>query len=337
MTHFFYLVVFALLIACTPQERYPEGLFGQENAVWTESIFFRGHRPSTGELLTDQYINDYAQTVKENNINYAYIFSGPFGTDGHLPEYAFSETAVNSVERLKRLYPEIVILPWVGGLQNKTVYLGDSLWVANALKDTQKLVEVLDIPGVHVDFEFILSGDPYLEQTVNPEKPGDRDMYGHNVNEFHSKLRALLPTAFISSVVIATSPDTRPWKRKTSMDELHTLIKYVDQLSFLYFDTHLHDQQLFEKNCVDLIRDIHTLKQSQEIQYLISVGTFLNVPELRDYRDMEIERISNTLKTIKRSAVKVDSVNRIVDGISIYSDWTTDKSEWHDFRRYWVE
>ncbi len=337
MTHFLYFVVFALLIACTPQERYPEGLFGQENAVWTESVYFRGHRPSTGELISNRNIEDYAQTVKENNVKYAYIFSGPFGIDGHLPGYAFSQTAINSVKHLKRLYPEIVILPWIGGLQNKTVYLGDSLWVANALKDTQKLIEVLDIPGVHVDFEFILSGDPYLEQTVNPEKPGDREMYGHNVNEFHRKLRELLPTAFISSVVIATSPDTRPWKRKTSMDELHTLVKYVDQLSFLYFDTHIHDQQVFEKNCVDLIRDIQILKRAKEIQYLVAIGTFLNVPELQEYRNLKIESLPNTLKTIKQSAVQVDSVNQLVDGISIYSDWATEKKEWREFYKYWVD
>jgi len=337
MRLFFPFLIITLIFACTSQEKFPEGLFGQENAVWTESIYFRGQKPSTGEKLTDQHIIDYAQTVKDNRIKYAYIFSGPYGTDGHLPEYAFSETAINSVKRLKALYPEIIILPWIGGLQNKTVYLGDSLWIENALEDTRKLVEVLDIPGVHVDFEFILAGNAYLANTVNPEKPGDLERYGHNVNEFHRKLRKRLPKAFISSVVVATSSETRPWKRKTTMEELHTLIKYVDQLSFLYFDTHIHDQRLFEDNCIELIRDIQTLKNSKDIQYLVAVGTFLNVPELHDYRNLKIESLPNTLKIIKRSTVQVDSVNQVVDGISIYSDWATDKKEWREFYKYWID
>jgi len=337
MRLFFPFLIITLIFACTSQEKFPEGLFGQENAVWTESIYFRGQKPSTGEKLTDQHIIDYAQTVKDNRIKYAYIFSGPYGTDGQLPEYAFSETAINSVKRLKALYPEIIILPWIGGLQNKTVYLGDSLWIENALEDTRKLVEVLDIPGVHVDFEFILAGNAYLANTVNPEKPGDLERYGHNVNEFHRKLRKRLPKAFISSVVVATSSETRPWKRKTTMEELHTLIKYVDQLSFLYFDTHIHDQRLFEDNCIELIRDIQTLKNSKDIQYLVAVGTFLNVPELHDYRNLKIESLPNTLKIIKRSTVQVDSVNQVVDGISIYSDWATDKKEWREFYKYWID
>ncbi len=337
MNRFFIFTIFILIIGCKPEERYPDGLFGQENAIWTESIYFRGRKPSTGEKLTEKHIDEYAKTMEENRVKYAYIFSGPFGMDGRLPEYAFSETAINSVNRIQKLYPELIILPWVGGLQNKSVYLGDSLWVENALEDTERLIEVLEVPGVHVDFEFILSGNPYLENTVNPEKPGDLEIYGHNVNEFHRKLRGRLPMAFISSVVVATSPETKPWKRKTSLDELHTLIKYVDQLSFLYFDTHLHDQGLFEENCVELIRDIQTLKKSRDIQYLIAVGTFLNVPEIQEYRDPKIESIPNTLNTIKQSIIQVDTLNRLVDGISIYSDWATDENEWRDFNRYWIE
>jgi len=337
MRLFFPFLVITLSFACTSQDKFPEGLFGQENAVWTESIYFRGQKPSTGEKLTDQHIIDYAQTVKDNRIKYAYIFSGPYGIDGHLPEYAFSETAINSVKRIKALYPEIIILPWIGGLQNKTVYLGDSLWIENALEDTRKLVDKLDVPGVHVDFEYILAGNAYLANTVNPEKPGDLERYGHNVNEFHRKLRKRLPKAFISSVVVATSPETRPWKRKTTMEELHTLIQFVDQLSFLYFDTQIHDQRLFEDNCVELIRDIQTLKNSRDIQYLVAVGTFLNVPELHDYRNLKIESLPNSLKTIKRSTVQVDSVNQVVDGISIYSDWATDKKEWREFYKYWID
>lgn len=325
-----------VFIECKTKVRELKHLFGGENAVWSESIYMRGQRPSTGEKLTELHVIEYVNTLRKNRIKYAYLFAGPYGVDGRLPEYAFSETAIYSVNLMKELYPGIVILPWVGGLQNKTVYLGDSLWVKNALEDTQKLIRVLDIPGVHVDFEFILSGDRYLDKTINPERPGERIMYGHHVNEFHRMLRELLPDAFISSVVVATSPDTKPWKRKTTLEELNELVQYIDQLSFLYYDTHINDQQVFEDNCLKLIQDIQTLKKNRDIQYLVAIGTFLNVPELQGYRNLEIENIPNSLETIKKSIVQIDTTRQLVDGIAIYSEWTTDKTEWQQFYKHWM-
>ena len=129
----------------------------------------RGYKPSTGEKISNEHIKEYAETLKNNKIKYAYLFAGPYGEDGHLPEYAFSEIAVNSVKTLKGYYPEIVILPWVGGVQNKTVYLNDSLWVNNALIDTRKLLNTLDVPGVHIDLEFILPGDSFLDKEINKQ------------------------------------------------------------------------------------------------------------------------------------------------------------------------
>jgi len=119
---------------------------GQENAIWAESVFLKGYHPSDFSRLTDADLINLASTLQSNNIRYAYLFAGPFGRDGSLPGYAFSDTAVQSVKTLKSLYPEIVILPWVGGIQNKTVFLNDSLWVKNALTDSKRLINTLNVP-----------------------------------------------------------------------------------------------------------------------------------------------------------------------------------------------
>lgn len=334
---FYYGIVSLLLMGCNPNGGQYERRFGQENALWTESIYLRGYQPTTREKLADEHLREYAETLKNNGIKYAYLFAGPYGEDGHLPDYAFATTAIRSVKRLKEYYPEIVILPWVGGVQNKTVHLQDAVWVAQAIADTKKLVETLDVPGVHVDFEYILPGDPYLDQTIGKEQPGQREAYGNTVNNFHKKLREAMPHAFVSSVVLATSPDTKPWKRKTSMVELSILTQYVDQLAFLYYDTAIHSQALFEKNCNLLLQDIQTLKNNNDIQYLIAIGTFINEPELHKYRNVKIESIPNSLETIKQEVLRLDSTAQIVDGIALYGDWTTEKVEWEEFRKHWME
>lgn len=321
---------------CKNNDKDKQHLYGQHNAVWTESIYLRGYQPTTFEKLTPKHTRRYGETLKKYNVKYAYLFAGPYGVDGHLPDYSFSETAINSIKFLKENYPEIVILPWIGGIQNKQVYLEDSTWVSNALADTKKLIETHGVPGVHVDLEYILQGDPFLEKDIGKEKPGDLENYANNVNSFHEKLRHLLPEAFISSVVLATPPDTKPWKRKTTLEELKVLVQHIDQLSFLYYDTYIHDQKVFEENCSYLLNDIKTLKQTSDIQYLISIGTFVNVPELHKYRNLEIEAIPNSLKTIKKQAFLIDSTQQLVNGISIFSDWATDEKEWKQFYKHWA-
>lgn len=309
----------------------------QKNAIWVESVFLRGYHPTDQSRLTDSDLINLATTLRNNNIRYAYLFAGPFGKDGSLPDYAFSATAVQSVKILKLLYPGIVILPWVGGIQNKTVFLDDSTWVKNALADSRRLINTLNVPGLHFDFEFILKGDDFLDKTEVKGGSGDIDSYGKNVNEFHRRFRELMPDAFVSSVVVSTSPGTRPWKRKTTMDELSELTKHIDQISFLYYDTNLGTQKEFKENCTALLNDIKKLKRvNPSVQYLVSIGTFINAPELRKYRNMKIENIPNSLKTIRSCEKSISPAEKIVDGISIFCNWETDKNEWHEIKKYWT-
>jgi len=323
----------ALMTSCH-QNQQREVKIGQQNAVWAESIYLRGYQPSTGEKLRQDHITTLAKILKDNNIRYVYLFAGPYLSSGRLPEYSFSQTAINSVKLIKKHYPELKILPWIGGIQNRTVFLNDTAWVENALSDTRRLVKTLDCDGIHIDLEYILNGDTYLSKFVRPQRDKDDRDYGKNVIVFHESLRKLLPGSFISTVVPSTSSKTKSWKRKCTVPELQEITKYVDQISFLFYDTGIQSQHNFESGCFELINDIKFLKTRQSnVQYLVSFGTFVNEPELHRYRDLKIENISNTIMTIKRATFDVDALNQIVDGLSIYCQWETDQSEWSEFRR----
>ncbi len=305
---------------------------GINHSIWVESKYLRGFQPTTGApLLFDNVVN-LSETLTKNAIKYAYFFAGPYDEYGHLPEYPFSKLAKSVVDSLKILVPDVEILPWLGGVQGKTVQLEDSLWVFNALHDTKTLLNYLDLKGVHIDFEYILDSSRYLMNTFNREKRGDPHTYGRNVIEFHKRLREMLPSKFISSTVLATSQGTKPWKRKTPVSELSELLNYIDQISFLYYDTGIKVQSDFQLNCDQLVNDMSILdSQFPNVQLLISIGTFKNVYELQKYRDLRIESVSNSLQTIKGSLRKIESP--ILDGIALYCDWETDETEWREFRK----
>lgn len=331
-----FAVLLTLQFGCN-SEVSKDPLIKNNNAIWTEAIYLKGIRPSTNERLTDEQIEKYCNNLKKFHIKYTYLFAGPYQQDGHLPLYPFSNEAIRTVERMKYFYPELKILPWIGGIQNKNVYLSDSTWVNNAVEDTRKLFKTLRCDGVHIDLEFILKENVYLSSTIREERPGDKENYGTDVNKFHKKLREVLPTCFISSVVTSTGKNVASWKRKTSMEELEELIKYVDQISFLYYDTHISSQSIFDKDCLSQIQDIKVLKSKKPtLQCLIAIGTFVNEPMLQTYRDLNIENIPNSLSIIRKNLHLASPNSPLLDGISIFCDWETEPQEWSDFFNGWV-
>jgi hypothetical protein len=328
------IILAAMMLSCQPDRN------TDENAVWCESIYLRGYRPSTKERLTYGHLERLSEVLTQNSITSVYLFAGPYGKDGCLPQYAFSVSAQKAVAYLQSHNPGLRILPWLGGIENNTVSLNDSTWVNNALMDTQKLVKVLGVDGVHIDFEFLLPGNSYLDTTIEKERPGERERYGENVNAFHKRLRDLIPDHFISAVVACTSPRAKQWKRKTTLEELQGLVPLVDQLSFLFYDTSINDQKDFEEACRNQLEDVRRLRiktPDAKTQFLLAVGTFVNLIELQGFRDLSIENLPNTLTTISDCIKQTKTDVPLINGIAIFCDWETDLVEWKEFQKYWVQ
>ncbi|GAA3929431.1 hypothetical protein GO495_06770 [Chitinophaga oryziterrae] len=331
------LASLVFLQSCDQAKREAEKKYlGQDNAIWTESLFFRGHNPNTGDPLTDDSIVHYAKILKEQHIKYAFFFSGPFSKDGHLPSYAFSDTALHSVQLFTKYYPELIILPWVGGIQNKTVFLADSAWVNHATSDCKKLVNYLGVKGVHIDFEHLLPQYASVDTSVIQKGPEELAQYPGYVNAFHKRLRDSLPHAFISAVVTSTPPQSQHWKRKTSVEELWPLLRNIDQLVFLFYDTSISDTDTFRLAAEQQIKDIQRLKNSWNIPMLLAVGTFVNPEPIQVFRHLNVENLPNSLETIKAAALKISPEQKILDGIGIYGNWTTDSTKWQFISKHYT-
>ncbi len=180
-----FLLCFRLIISLNLFS--PLSSYGKENATWIKSTYFRGHDPISKKGYTTKDIEDFALRLKTNQIRYAYIFAGPYGNDGHLPDYAFSQKAKESIAVFKRIYPEIKILPWIGGVQNKTVHLERAEWIKNAIADTTKLMRVMPVE-VHLDVEYAL----YPDNRFNYKKLNAND-YSEQWIKFHNSHSMLKP------------------------------------------------------------------------------------------------------------------------------------------------
>jgi O-antigen ligase len=312
---------------------------GQRNAVWVQSWFFLGHQATAKEPLQDFHLVELAAHLRRAGMRYAFIFAGPFQKDGTLPAYAFSDTAKRTVRRLAELVPEVVVLPWVGGVQDKTVFLGDPRWVDTAVREAKRLVETLRVRGVHFDFEYI---SPALEDVVRlvkiPEPRSPEAEYGAHLVRFHERVREAMPAAFISTVVPATMPAVFSFKTRQTYDEVRELARYADQIAVIFYDTALHDQEAYEENLVAQLRDVEGWRRylgTARREFLVGLGTFVNVEALRKYRDLAIENLPNEIATLKR-AIRRTGDDCLVDGVAIFCEWQTDEQEWNEFQDLWV-
>jgi hypothetical protein len=329
------LLLAVITIAMIPRSTSKKSLLGQNNAVWGQSLYFRGYQPTTKEPLTEADLARFCDTLRQNGITYAYMFAGPYDTNGRLPEFAFSQTAISSVRTIQRCYPDLILLPWVGGIINKTVFIDNQQWVSNAVQETARLLKTLDVGGVHVNFEFFTYPIP---DELFPDLRGI-EHYGEDEIRFFQKLRSALPQAFVSAVVVSTAPQATHWKRKNTFDEIRDLSKFVNQIAILCFDTSIKEQTAFKKSLKHQLEDIRQWKAMPmaRTQFLIGIGTFINKKELWGFRDLSVESIQNTLKTLNELiAEPPQSSTQLVDGLAIFAEWTTDEKEWKELRRLWL-
>ncbi len=304
----------------------------KENATWIRSLFFRGFDPITKKNLTVKDIENLATRLKKNNIRYAYIFAGPLDRFGHLPRYIFSQQARKSILDLKNIYPELKILPWIGGVQNKTVHLEKKEWVQNAIRDMEMLIKVLPVDGIHLDLEYII----YPEKKFNQKKIGP-DIYASHWITFHRLVRNSLPNTFFSTVVVSSATGTKPWKYKHSFDDIKKISPIMNQISFMFYETNIHNKQLYRKNLLEQLQQIQKIKteyKENTPQYLLGVGTFDSEKKLQNFRDLRIENNFMTLTILKELEVKLNSPKAIIDGLAIYSEWETTESEWDELRSF---
>ncbi len=307
----------------------------QNNAVWCQSLFLRGYQPSTMAALTEEDLTRFCDTLNRNRIKYAYLFAGPYDTNGLLPTYAFSSTARASIEKIKENCPEVTLMPWVGGIVNKTVFVDESQWVSNAIHDTARLLTTLGLNGVHVNFEF------FTHRISDEFFPGLRGIedYGKYEVQFFKELRLALPRAFISTVVVSTAPQTKPWKRKNTFEEIRQMSELVNQIAILCYDTSISNQLVFQECYRRQLGDIKLWKNEQNVatEFLFGIGTFVNKEELWRFRELKIENISNTLRTLKHAMAESSDGTNLIDGLAIFAEWTTDEREWADLRQHWIE
>jgi hypothetical protein len=312
-------------LAGCPRARAPR--YRQQNALWSQSCYLRGEKPTSHERITLADVAVFADLLASHEIVNPYLFAGPYGTDGSVPAYASGAFARDALAILRERAPRARLQPWLGGLQNKQVRLQDPAWVARAVADTAALLERLGLEAVHVNFEYLLFG----------AAPDPAIAYPESFARFFAALRRALPRTFISTVIPSTAPDVHAWKLQHRAEEVLDFLPHVDQLAVLYYDTALHDAATYARNLDVQLDHFARWKAAARVELLVGTGTFVNEePAVRRYRDLTIENIPAALAVLRRAVDARRDRAPVVDGIAVFCDWETEPGEWEELRAGWL-
>ncbi len=95
-----------------------------------------------------------AERLDRLNVGVVYPHLCPTDASGHLPEVDPAQ-----VEGFAQALPGVEVLPWIGGVNGRHVFLRDSAWRATFVAEAAALVRAGGFAGVHLNIEPLPSGD----------------------------------------------------------------------------------------------------------------------------------------------------------------------------------
>ncbi len=294
------------------------------NALWIGTEW-------TYDAYTEEQLQALVQRLRDNKIGTIYAWVSYLQDDGTWRQEttgAWDNVKVFR-ERLKALYPEVVVYGWV----SLNVNLGDG----NRLDEPEVIDAVVNLSG-RVITEFAFDG-VYL----NIEPVWDNDQ---NFLELLRKVRAQVGTDV--PVAAAIPPDWSPLGVDFTIPAIiapgtvwspeykQNVALLVDQLLVMAYNSTLGSPADYSRWVAYQVEVYATTLAQRNIDTEIFIGIPTYDAELPGH-DPLIETVPAAIDGIKLGIEEAGEAARFVRGAAIYAGWTTDETEWSQFKREWVD
>lgn len=204
------------------------------------------------------------------------------------------------------------VMPWVGGVLDKHVFLSSPEWRANFINSILHLfINHPNFAGVHINIEPLPSGNNDFLRLLD-------------------ELRGSLPEGKLISV--AAFPPSTLWHPYSEVHWQRTYFEEVsrkaDQMVVMMYDTAIPFEKLYCYLMASWTRDILVWAGKTEV--------LLGVPAYEDavgYHNPKVENIKNALMGIHAGLSSFSTLPKNYQGIAIYSEWEMDENEWEYFKK----
>jgi hypothetical protein len=208
------------------------------------------------------------------------------------------------------------VLPWIGGVVGKQVFLGSPQWRNTFIRSAVDLLKAFpNLAGIHVNIEPVPTGSPDFLKLLR-------------------ELRRVLPEGMMLSVAAYPPPTMlHPfsqvhWER----DFFEAVCREADQVVVMMYDTAIKFEKFYTYLMAEWTGEILHWAGTTDILLGVPVYHDAHVP----YHDPKVENLKNALAGIHRGLSQFKKLPVSYRGIAIYSEWEMDPSEWDYLRRNFV-
>ena len=289
--------------------------FNQDrNAVWLEHRWLeRDHpEPDMEALFLD---------LRAHGVRYVFPHLIPFDAAGRLPLHSREQMRA-FLETVRRVAPEMQVLPWVGGLRvgyrrqrPGTVDLADLGQRQRIVAECRGLIDE-GFDGIHINLEPVADGDVDFLALLRT-------------------LRTAVGDKVLSVSAIRPGPVAVPFAPNFFWTpEYYARVGgIVDQLVVMAYDTALPTAPLYRRYVAWSANAItRTLeKASPRVRVLLGVPTY---DETGLMHRGGVETPENAIPGIV-AGLRGLGTGGTFEGVALYAEWTTDEREWSAYERLW--
>lgn len=299
----------------SPGERYNDGRHDlRQNGIWIQhgwigdDLWFAKHNKEQKkpQFRQQKQLTAFAQKLKKHHITDVFPHLAPANSSGALLSPDHKQLA-----RLLDTMPEVRVMPWIGGVYKKHVHPDLKRWRRRFIADVVALLSKHPrLAGVHLN--------------VEPWPSGEADML-----RFLDELKAAMPTDKRLSVAAYPPPVPIVGNLKVHWTPAYIsqVARRVDHMAFMNYDSGLKLQKLYIALMSRWTKQILDATAGTEV--------LLGLPVYDDagmaWHDPRVENLTTGLAGTQEGLSHYSSPPKHYRGVSIYSDWEMDASEWAQF------
>lgn len=238
------------------------------------------------------------------------------------------------VAQFKAAYPEAQLFGWLGVASNKsdgTERLGEAT-VQQAVSDmSQRVISEFGFDGVFLNVEPVWNGDEGFLDVLRKVRAdlGDTALIAVAVPPDWSPVNVDIP---VPPLIVPGTVWEAEYKQRVAL--------LSDQMAVMAYNSGLTSAANFTTADYELWM-AYQVKTFAEVVNLLDTGTmiFIGIPtypaELPGH-DPLVENIGSAIRGIRAGLQEAGGSASVVQGVAIYADWTTDDTEWAQFKTLWV-
>ncbi|HEX2618941.1 MAG TPA: hypothetical protein VHL11_02310 [Phototrophicaceae bacterium] len=303
----------------------------EPNALWVGTEW-------TYETHTDEEVQAFAKKLKDHHIGTLYAWVSWYtgdkkwaGSADGAKDFSEREASVKQfVSQIKVAYPDVTLYGWLGfpvtgsGIEYR---LNDADIQAEIAKFSLKTVTELGFEGVFLNVEPVWNNnaDDFI-QLINRVRldVGDEALIAVVIPPDWTPLGVNIPQP--ATIVPGTEWDKQFKQRVALLTDEMAIMAYGSGLNsaFDYIPWVAYQVEVYAKAVSEI---------DGGADLMIGIPTYDT--ELPAHRT-DVENVSSALSGVRQGLAQAGDAAKVVRGIAIYTEWTTDDNEWLQFKQGWT-